>query len=106
MAAGYAFGSLYQIDAERRRRWLLRMGLTATGLFILIRAINVYGDPSHWSRQKNLVFTMLSFVNTTKYPPSLQFLLMTLGPAMLARKLHQAFIFTSFLLPGPMEKQP
>jgi len=84
MAAGYAFGSLYQIDAERRRRWLLRMGLTATGLFILIRAINVYGDPVHWSRQKNLVFTVLSFVNTTKYPPSLLFLLMTLGPAMLA----------------------
>lgn len=84
MAAGYAFGSLYQLDAERRRRWLLRMGLTATALFILIRAINVYGDPAHWSRQKNFVFTVLSFVNTTKYPPSLQFLLMTLGPALLA----------------------
>jgi uncharacterized membrane protein len=84
MAAGYAFGSLYQIDAERRRRWLLRMGLMATGLFILIRALDIYGDPAHWSRQKNLVFTVLSFVNTTKYPPSLLFLLMTLGPAMLA----------------------
>lgn len=84
MAAGYVFGSLYQVDAERRRRWLLRMGLTATVLFILIRAINVYGDPAHWSKQKNLVFTVLSFVNTTKYPPSLQFLLMTLGPALLA----------------------
>jgi uncharacterized membrane protein len=84
MAAGYAFGALYQVDAERRRRWLLGMGLTATALFILIRAINVYGDPAHWSRQKNLVFTVLSFVNTTKYPPSLQFLLMTLGPALLA----------------------
>jgi uncharacterized membrane protein len=83
MAAGYAFGSLYQIDAERRRRWLLRMGLTVTGLFILIRALDIYGDPAHWSTQKNFVFTGLSFVNTTKYPPSLQFLLMTLGPAML-----------------------
>jgi uncharacterized membrane protein len=84
MAAGDAFGSLYQIDAERPARWLLRMGLTATFLFLLIRALNVYGDPGHWSKQKKLVFTVLSFVNTTKYPPSLQFLLMTLGPALLA----------------------
>jgi len=84
MAVGYAFGSLYQIDAQRRRRWLLWMGLTATSLFIFIRALDVYGDPAHWSKQKNLVFTVLSFVNTTKYPPSLQFLLMTLGPALLA----------------------
>jgi len=84
MAAGYAFGSLYQIEAERRRRWLLWMGVTATSLFIFIRALDVYGDPAHWSKQKNVVFTVLSFVNTTKYPPSLQFLLMTLGPALLA----------------------
>src|SRR6266404_613534 len=45
MAAGYAFGSLYQIDVERRRRWLLWMGVTATSLFIVVRAVNVYGDP-------------------------------------------------------------
>jgi uncharacterized membrane protein len=83
MAVGYAFGWLYQIDAQRRRSWLLWIGVTAVSLFILIRALNVYGDPGHWSRQKNAVFTLLSFVNTTKYPPSLQFLLMTLGPAML-----------------------
>ncbi|MDX6403166.1 MAG: hypothetical protein QOH70_621 [Blastocatellia bacterium] len=83
MAVGYALGSLYQIDAQRRRRWLLWMGLTSTSLFIFIRALDVYGDPAHWSKQKNIVFTVLSFVNTTKYPPSLQFLLMTLGPALL-----------------------
>lgn len=84
MAVGYAFGSLYQLDAARRRRWLLGMGVTATWLFIFVRALDVYGDPAHWSKQKNVVFTVLSFVNTTKYPPSLQFLLMTLGPALLA----------------------
>jgi uncharacterized membrane protein len=84
MAAGYAFGSLYQLDAQRRRRLLMWMGLIATLLFIGLRAVDVYGDPAHWSRQKNAVFTVLSFVNTTKYPPSLLFLLMTLGPAMLA----------------------
>jgi uncharacterized membrane protein len=84
MAAGYAFGSLYQLSAERRRRWLIWLGVSAASLFILLRAVDVYGDAAHWSRQKNLVFTILSFVNTTKYPPSLLFLLMTLGPAMLA----------------------
>ena len=84
MAAGYAFGSLYQMDAQRRRRWLLSLGLTITWLFIFVRALDVYGDPAHWSKQKNFAFTVLSFVNTTKYPPSLQFLLMTLGPALLA----------------------
>jgi uncharacterized membrane protein len=90
MAAGYAFGSLYQIDAERRRRWLLGLGVTATWLFILLRGLDVYGDPVHWSRQKNALFTVLSFVNTTKYPPSLLFLLMTLGPAMIALALFES----------------
>ena len=84
MAAGYAFGALYQLDARRRRRWLLMIGGAATALFVIVRAINVYGDPARWATQKSPVFTLLSFVNTTKYPPSLLFLLMTLGPAILA----------------------
>jgi uncharacterized membrane protein len=84
MAAGYAFGSLYQLDAARRRRLLLLIGGSAVALFLIIRAINIYGDPSKWSQQKSFVFTVLSFLNTTKYPPSLLFLLMTLGPAILA----------------------
>lgn len=84
MAAGYAFGVLYQKDAHQRRRWLLMIGGIATALFIVIRAINLYADPSPWSAQKNVLFTVLSFINTTKYPPSLVFLLMTLGPAIVA----------------------
>jgi len=83
MAVGYAFGSLYQKSVAQRRRLLLWIGLSATGLFLVIRAVNVYGDPSQWSKQKNILFTVLSIVNTTKYPPSLLFLLMTLGPAIL-----------------------
>ena len=82
MAAGYAFGALYKKDAATRRRWLWIIGGGATLLFILIRAVDRYGEPLHWARQKNLVFTVLSFVNTTKYPPSLDFLLMTIGPAI------------------------
>jgi uncharacterized membrane protein len=84
MAAGYAFGRLYELDAQRRRRLLLIIGGTATAFFVVLRAINVYGDPSEWSTQKDALFTFLSFLNTTKYPPSLLFLLMTLGPSILA----------------------
>ena len=84
MALGYAFGALYQRDAAYRRRVLIIMGSTAVVLFVILRRFDVYGDPQKWSHQKNLIYTGLSFLNTTKYPPSLLFLLMTLGPAILA----------------------
>lgn len=89
MAAGYAFGVIYQWDSARRRRLLLRLGIATTVLFIVVRALNLYGDPAPWSRQNSILFTVLSFLNTTKYPPSLLFLLMTLGPAMLALALFE-----------------
>jgi uncharacterized membrane protein len=82
-AVGFALGRIYEWDAERRRAFLLRTGLACIAAFVVLRAVNVYGDPSRWSGQKTALFTVLSFVNTTKYPPSLLFLLMTLGPAML-----------------------
>ena len=84
MAVGYAFGALYKKDSPSRKRLLLILGSAATLLFVLIRAIDKYGEPQHWSRQKNFVFTILSFINTTKYPPSLDYLLMTIGPAIIA----------------------
>jgi uncharacterized membrane protein len=102
MAAGYVFGSLYQMSADRRRRLLLIMGWGATALFIILRAINLYGDPSHWSRQSNVTFTLLSFLNTTKYPPSLLFLLMTLGPAMLALAWFEAVMSSQSTRPHPL----
>ncbi|MGI8620058.1 MAG: DUF1624 domain-containing protein, partial [Gemmatimonadaceae bacterium] len=68
MAAGYAFGAIYQLEPERRKAILLRLGLGATAAFIALRALNVYGDPSRWSAQKSGVFTVLSFLNVTKYP--------------------------------------
>ena len=90
MAAGYALGEVYQWDAPRRRRFLMILGSVATLLFIVIRGINVYGDPSKWTQQKSFVFTVLSFLNTTKYPPSLLFLLMTLGPAIIFLALAES----------------
>jgi len=82
-AAGYALGQVYSWPVEKRRRFLLRTGVACTALFLVLRFINVYGDPVRWSRQRSAAFTVLSFLNTTKYPPSLLFLLMTLGPAIL-----------------------
>jgi uncharacterized membrane protein len=82
-AVGFGLGQIYGWDAERRRTFLLRLGLALTVAFVAIRAANLYGDPSRWTVQKSVLFTALSFLNTTKYPPSLLFLLMTLGPAML-----------------------
>ncbi len=82
-AAGYGLGQIYSWTSERRRRFLLPLGIGLTAAFVVLRAINIYGDPRHWHTQRSAAFTVLSFLNTTKYPPSLLFLLMTLGPAAL-----------------------
>lgn len=82
MAAGYAFGPLLQRTEEERRRLLFRLGGGLAIAFLVLRALNVYGDPAPWSAQESAGRTVLSFLNTTKYPPSLLFLLMTLGPAI------------------------
>jgi len=82
MATGYATGSLLVKDEPVRRKILLRLGLGMILAFILLRASNIYGDPVQWSTQKNFVFTILSFIKCEKYPPSLLYLLMTLGPAI------------------------
>ncbi len=82
-AAGYGLGQIYSWPSERRKRFLVLLGIALTLDFFVLRGINLYGDPSRWAVQKSAAFTVLSFLNTTKYPPSLLFLLMTLGPAML-----------------------
>src|SRR5205814_6102480 len=83
--------AVYQMNAARRQRLLLVLGAVVTVGFLIIRAINHYGDPSHWGRQGNWKFTVISFLNVTKYPPSLLFLLMTLGPALLALAWFESF---------------
>ncbi len=82
-AAGYGLGQVYGWAPERRRAFLLRLGIALTLGFVVLRAINRYGDPFHWASQRTPVYTVLSFLNTVKYPPSLLFLLMTLGPPIL-----------------------
>jgi uncharacterized membrane protein len=91
MAVGYGFGQLYLLERERRRRLMLRLGISLTLFFICLRAINIYGDPHPWTVQNSAVYTFLSFINCEKYPPSLLFLLMTLGPAIIALALFERF---------------
>lgn len=82
-AVGYGLGRVYKWSSERRRPFLLWTGVIASVLFVVLRGINIYGNPFPWSTQRSAVYTALSFLNTTKYPPSLLYLLMTLGPALL-----------------------
>ncbi len=83
MAAGYSFGSLLMKPPHDRRRHLLKLGAALTLLFMLVRGLNLYGDPKPWMVQDDLLHTVFSFLDCRKYPPSLCYLLMTLGPALL-----------------------
>jgi uncharacterized membrane protein len=85
MVTGYCFGRLYASDVtpEQRKRLLLWLGGGAVVGFIFLRFLNVYGDPAPWAVQKDSLYTFMSFLNTTKYPPSLLYLVMTLGPGLL-----------------------
>lgn len=83
MAVGYALGAVFRFDPARRRRALRSLGLALCAAFVVVRALNSYGDPSPWGPQRSPVFTAIAFFNTTKYPPSLDYLLMTLGPLLL-----------------------
>jgi uncharacterized membrane protein len=89
-ALGYALGQVYGWSAERRRTLLFRLGIGFTLGFLTLRAANVYGDPVAWSTEKSHLWTLMSFLNLNKYPPSLLFLLMTLGPALLLLRLFDA----------------
>ena len=83
MTAGFCFGGVFMLDVAARQRIMRRIGMAAVVLFFVLRAVNRYGDPAPWSGQKSVALTVASFLNCTKYPASLDFLLMTLGPAIL-----------------------
>ncbi len=89
MMLGYCLGALYvkEYGAQKRQKVLMKAGIIVTLFFIVLRLTNVYGDPSQWSSQRNFVTTILSFLNVTKYPPSLLFLSMTLGPGLILLSL-------------------
>jgi uncharacterized membrane protein len=82
MAAGYAYGKIMQLEPDRRRAISLRLGLAVTAAFIVLRAIDVYGDPRPWHNAPSAIPKALAFLATNKYPASLLFLLMTLGPML------------------------
>ena len=97
MAAGFAFGAVLELPPERRQRMMFLLGACATLAFLILRGTNLYGNPPHgsqqlipvqdsdgpWRVQKAIPTTVIAFLNVQKYPPSLQFLLMTLGPSLL-----------------------
>ncbi|TAE23406.1 MAG: DUF1624 domain-containing protein [Cytophagales bacterium] len=83
MLLGYAIGPLFQKSLANRRLWLAQLGLGSLAVFTLLRYSNLYGDPALWSGQKDAVFTVLSFINVSKYPPSLLYCLLMLGIALL-----------------------
>jgi uncharacterized membrane protein len=82
MLLGFGVSGLFELPPEPRKATLLRAGVTLTTAFVLIRALDGYGDANHWQLQAGgATATAIDFLNTSKYPPSLEFLLMTLGPA-------------------------
>jgi uncharacterized membrane protein len=83
MAAGYCFGRIVELEPDRRRRVLIQLGVGLTAAFVLLRWSNLYGDPVPWTIQPSMALTVVSFLNCQKYPPSLLYLLMTLGPMFL-----------------------
>ena len=83
MALGYGLGPLYALPLARRRQTLARLGWGSLALFLLVTGLNVYGDPTPWHLYPTAGQTLMSFLNRQKYPPSLQYLLMTLSPSLL-----------------------
>jgi uncharacterized membrane protein len=92
IALGYVFGTFYQpgFSPVARKKWLLSIGTAAILMFFFLRGFNLYGEPNPWVQQPSLANSILSFLNTTKYPTSLQFLLMTLGPALVFLALTES----------------
>lgn len=84
MSLGFVLGDVFQWEPERRKKFLIRTGIAATAAFVVLRFINGYGDPRPWSGQRSVALTIASFGNASKYPPSLIYLLMTLGPTLVA----------------------
>ncbi len=90
MLLGYAFGAVMRLPEPRRRRLCFAIGGSAIAAFVVLRGLGICGGGSSWESQSTPILTALSFLNTQKYPASLQFLLMTLGPMVLAIPLVES----------------
>ena len=102
MMLGYCFGIFFseKFTVEQRRAMIFRLGLALIGLFVVLRFINIYGDPYPWTEQKSALLSFFSFMKVQKYPPSLLYLCATLGPALLALAFVEKIKnrFTNFML--------
>lgn len=100
MLTGFAAGTFFQLSSEVRRKVFLNIGMASLALFIIIRFINIYGDSFPWSVQKNALYTFLSFINVTKYPPSLLFCLLMLGGMFLVLSFSEGLknMFSDFVI--------
>jgi len=83
MALGYVFADFYKMEPAARQKKMIYLGSFLTLLFLVFRGFNIYGDENPWSPQSSFGLTVVSFFNATKYPPSLIYLLMTLGPSII-----------------------
>lgn len=106
MLLGYLLGRLFVYAPQRVVYWCTLLGCTALGTFVLLRALGYYGDPSSFVAQPTLVFSLLSFLNVSKYPPSLQFLCVTLGLCLLMLALAQRYKFPGANLLAVFGKVP
>jgi uncharacterized membrane protein len=97
MCLGYGLGFIFRQPTQQRRRTVLALALSLLAAFVVLRGINGYGDPAQWAVQSNLVMTVLSFINVSKYPPSLMYVLVTLGTSML-------LLLALEKLTGPLQK--
>lgn len=97
MLLGYYLGELYHPDYDRSKRLkiLLNTGIAIVFAFFVLRFSNLYGDPVPWENQKNFLFTILSFINVSKYPPSLLYLMITIGPTFIFLYIIEKFRLTS-----------
>jgi uncharacterized membrane protein len=104
MMAGFGTAGIFEMPEEKRNAILMRSGILVTFLFLLMRALDVYGDPNTWQLHPGAkIATIVDFLNTTKYPPSFAFLTMTLGPAAITCALSDritGFVKTTLVMFG------
>ncbi|HET9444975.1 MAG TPA: heparan-alpha-glucosaminide N-acetyltransferase domain-containing protein [Steroidobacteraceae bacterium] len=83
MSLGYCLGALFEVEPQQRKQWFVYLGAASLTAFVVLRMTNLYGDPIDWALQSTTMLTLLSFLNVYKYPPSLLYLLLTLGSGLL-----------------------